>query len=63
MQKTHKCKLPLYRVTFGKIITCPVCGTQWIGDMVYDGVGDIEILDWSRFQSRGNDESAPARTS
>lgn len=48
--KEHTCRLPLFRVKFGQIITCPVCGTRWIGDWSDEGVWDAEVLGWTRFE-------------
>lgn len=42
----HTCRLPLFRVPFGAIYTCPKCGKQWLGDLVED-MGGEEVSDWT----------------
>lgn len=47
-EKLHVCRLPLFRVPFGKVVACPKCGAQWIGDVVVDEMMGEEIADWTR---------------
>lgn len=45
-EKQHACKLPIFRIPFGKVYVCPVCGKRWIGDVVEDMGGEL-VADWT----------------